>query len=120
MPKPSIFEMIGERILLLLVGPLDKLPALYARGRLAFVLARGVAYASVMTLGLALLNVLSQGPMFRAPLDVKLLLLRLGAYWLVQLFVGIVLSIFIWRMVERLALLRQRAMQESASQERAL
>lgn len=117
MPKPSIFEMIGERIMLLLVGPLDKLPALYARGRLSFVLKRGLTYACVMTLGLALLNVLSQGPMFRAPLDVKLLLLRLAAYWSVQFFVGIVLSLFIWRMVERVALLRERAMKERGSRQ---
>jgi len=106
MHNPSLFERIGEKVLLLLVGPLDRIPALYERGRWQFVATRAVAYATVMTLGLALLNTLSGGPMFRAPVDVPLLLLRLGAYWVVQLIVGVVLSLFIWRIVERIARLK--------------
>lgn len=109
MRNPSLFERIGERVLLLLVGPLDKIPALYARGRWRFVLSRALAYATVMTAGLALINWLSGGPMFRAPVDVPLLLLRLASYWAVQFVVGLILSLFIWRMVARLATLRAQS-----------
>ena len=109
MHHPSLFERIGEKVLLLLVGPLDGIPALYTRGRGRFVASRAVAYATVMTVGLALLNLASGGPMFRAPVDVQLLLLRLGSYWAVQVVVGAVLSLFIWKMVERIAVLRERA-----------
>lgn len=109
MRNPSLFEKIGEKVLLLLVGPLDRIEALHARGRLRFVTTRGVAYATVMTAGLALLNAFSGGAMFRAPVDVQLLVLRLGSYWAVQFIVGLVLSLFIWRMVERIASLRTKA-----------
>lgn len=108
MHNPSLFERIGERVLLLLVGPLDRIPALYARGRWRFAATRAVAYATVMTAGLAALNAVSGGSMFRAPLDVRLLVLRLGSYWAVQLIVGTVLSLFIWRMVERIARLKAK------------
>lgn len=108
MRKPSLFERIGENVLRLLVGPLDKLPALYARGRFRFVLTRAFAYAWVMTAGLALLNFISGGPIFRAPVDVNLLLLRLGSYWAVQFVVGGILSLFIWRVVARLATMREK------------
>ncbi|MGV3709079.1 MAG: hypothetical protein ACO1Q7_09565 [Gemmatimonas sp.] len=103
MRNPSLFERIGEKVLLLLVGPLDRIPQLYARGRLRFVLSRAGAYATVMTLGLMVLSALSGGPMFRAPLDLRLLALRLLGYWGVQLVVGVVLSLLIWGMVGRLA-----------------
>ena len=93
----------------MLVGPLHRVPALHARGRWRFTATRAVAYATVMTLGLAVLNTVSAGPMFRAPVDVPLLLLRLGSYWAVQMIVGVVLSLFIWRMVERIAVLREKA-----------
>lgn len=106
MHKPSLFERIGEKVLLLLVGPLNRVPALYARGRWRFTATRAVAYATVMTVGLAVLNIVSGGPMFRAPVDVSLLVLRLGSYWAVQMIVGVVLSLFIWGMVERIAMLR--------------
>lgn len=106
MRNPSFFEQIGERVLLLLVGPLDKIPELYARGLARFALTRAIAYACVMTGGLALLNWISGGPIFRAPIDAKLLALRLGSYWAVQFVVGAVLSFFIWRMVARLAKMR--------------
>lgn len=106
MRNPSLFERIGEKILLLLVGPLDGIQALYARGRWRFVASRALAYATVMTLGLAVINWAAGGPMFRAPVDVQLLLLRLASYWAVQFVVGAILSLFIWRMVARLAGLR--------------
>ncbi|MEO7998455.1 MAG: hypothetical protein ABI852_13480 [Gemmatimonadaceae bacterium] len=108
MRNPSLFERIGEKVLLLLVGPLDGLPALYARGRMRFAITRAFAYATVMTVGLALLNVISGGPMFRAPIDAQLLALRLGSYWAVQFVVGGLISLFIWRMVERLAKMREQ------------
>lgn len=106
MHNPSLFEKIGEKVLLLLVGPLSQVPALYARGRWRFVLTRAAAYAVVMTTGLVLLNLVSGGVMFRAPVDWGLLVLRLGSYCAVQFFVGVILSLFIWRMVERIARLR--------------
>ena len=109
MRNPSLFEKIGEKILLLLVGPMDRVTALHARGRTRFVATRGVAYATVMTVGLVVLNTISGGPMFRPPVDVRLLALRLGSYWGVQLVVGVVLSLFIWRMVERIAALKAKA-----------
>lgn len=109
MHNPSLFERIGEKVLLLLVGPLDRIPALYARGRWRFTATRAVAYATVMTMGLVVLNTVSGGPMFRAPVDVRLLVLRLGSYWTVQLVAGAVLSLFIWRMVERIAVLKAKA-----------
>lgn len=108
MRNPSLFERIGANVLRLLVGPLDKLPALYARGRMRFVFTRAFAYATVMTAGLALLNLISGGPIFRAPIDMNLLLLRFGAYWAVQFVVGGILSLFIWRMVARLATMREK------------
>src|SRR5688572_29286679 len=107
-PRPAFFERAGERILLLMVGPLYKVPDVYARGRLRFVTTRGVAYATVMTLGLVVLNLVAGGPMFRSPVDVKLLALRLGSYWAVQFLVGAVLVLFIWRAVERIAQIRMR------------
>ena len=109
MRNPSLFERIGEKVLLLLVGPLDGIPALYARGRPRFVFSRAFAYASVMTAGLGVLNWASGGPMFRAPINVQLLLLRLASYWAVQFVVGAILSLFIWRMVARLAGLRAQS-----------
>ncbi len=109
MHNPSLFERIGEKVLLLLVGPLDRIPALYARGRWRFASTRAVAYATVMTVGLVVLNMVSGGPMFRAPVDGALLALRLGSYWVVQLVVGVVLSLFIWRMVERIAVLKAKS-----------
>lgn len=108
MRNSSLFEKIGEKVLLLLVGPLDRIPTLHARGRTRFVITRGVAYATVMTAGLVALNGMSGGPMLRAPVDWKLLMLRLGSYWGVQLVVGVVLSLFIWRMVERIATLKAK------------
>ena len=109
MHNPSLLERIGEKVLLLLVGPLSRIPALHARGRLHFAATRALAYATVMTVGLVVLNTLSGGPMFRAPIDMQLLVLRLGSYWAVQLIVGVVLSLFIWRMVERIAVLKAKA-----------
>ncbi|MEO7361762.1 MAG: hypothetical protein ABI120_15635 [Gemmatimonadaceae bacterium] len=109
MHNPSLFERMGEKVLLLLVGPLDRIPALYARGRWRFAATRAVAYATVMTAGLVVLNTVSGGPMFRAPVDVQLLILRLMSYWAVQLVVGAVLSLFIWRMVERIAMLKAKS-----------
>lgn len=94
--------------MLLVVGPLNRIPALYARGRWRFVTTRGVAYATVMTVGLAVLNAIAGGPMFRAPVDAGLLALRLGGYWAVQFVVGMVLSFFIWKLVARLARAGQR------------
>lgn len=113
MRNPSLFERIGEKVLLLLVGPLDRIPQLYARGRGRFALSRASAYATVMTLGLMLLSWISGGPMFRAPVDVRLLVLRLAGYWGVQFVVGVVLSLVIWGMVGRLA--RGRRGPEGAS-----
>jgi hypothetical protein len=107
--QPAFFERVGERILLLLVGPIARVPALYARGRWRFVTTRGAAYATVMTLGLILLNVLAGGRTYSAPLDIKLLLLRLVSYWAVQFAFGALVALFIWRMVERIARLRARA-----------
>lgn len=104
---PGFFERVGERILLLLVGPLNRVPDVYARGRGRFVTTRAAAYATIMTLGLIVLNSLSGGPMFRAPVDVKLLALRLGSYWSVQFVVGALLSLFIWKTVERIVQLRR-------------
>lgn len=107
MRHPTLFERIGDKVLRLLVGPLDRIPALYARGRWRFAATRGVAYATVTTAGLVVLNTVAGGSMFRAPLDTKVLALRLGSYWLVQLIVGAVLALFIWRMVERIATFMQ-------------
>ena len=109
MHNPSLLERIGEKVLLLLVGPLDRIPALYARGRVRFAATRALAYATVMTVGLVVLTTMSGGAMFRAPVDMQLLVLRLGSYWAVQVIVGVVLSLFIWRMVERIAVLRAKA-----------
>lgn len=106
--RPGFFERVGERILLLLVGPLDRVPELYARGRLRFIATRAGAYASVMTAGLVVLNAVSRGPMFRAPVDWPLLLLRLGSYWAVQFVVGALLSLFIWKTVERIAQIKRK------------
>lgn len=108
MRNRSLFERIGEKVLLLLVGPLDGLPALYVRGRLRFAITRALAYACVMTAGLASLNLVSGGPMFRAPINANLLALQLGSYAAVQFLVGVVISLFIWRMVERLAKMREQ------------
>ncbi|MBC8086943.1 MAG: hypothetical protein H7Z40_06730 [Phycisphaerae bacterium] len=105
--SPGFFERVGERILLLLVGPLNRVPEVYARGRGRFVITRAGAYATVMTLGLIVLNALSGGPMFRAPIDAKLLALRLASYWSVQFLVGALLSLFIWKTVERLVQLKR-------------
>lgn len=101
--SPSFFERVGERVLLLLVGPLHRVPDLYLRGRWRFVTTRAAAYATVMTAGLALLNAIVRGPMFSSPLDIRLLLLRLSSYWAVQFAVGALLALFIWRMVARIA-----------------
>ena len=109
MHNPSLFERVGEKALLLVVGPLDKIPALYARGRWRFVLTRGLAYATVMTVGLAVLNAMAGGPMFRAPVDVGLLALRLGGYWAVQLVMGVVVAMLVWGVVGRLARARAAA-----------
>jgi len=106
--EPGFFERVGERILLLLVGPLHRVPDLYARGRGRFVTTRAGAYATIMTFGLMVLNALSGGPMFRAPLDVSLLALRLGSYWCVQFVVGALLAVFIWKTVERIVQLKRR------------
>jgi hypothetical protein len=108
MHNPSLFERIGEKLLLLLVGPLDGISALHARGPFRFALTRAFAYACVMTAGLALLNVVAGGVMFRAPIDARLLSLRLGSYWAVQFVVGAIISLFIWRMVSRLAKMREQ------------
>lgn len=91
-----------------MVGPLDKVPELYARGRWPFVIKRAAAYATIMTLGLVVLNFIFGGPMFRAPVDAQLLALRLGSYWAVQFVVGAVLVLFIWRAVERIAHMKKR------------
>ena len=104
---PGLFERVGERILLLLVGPLNRVPEVYARGRWRFVATRAAAYATVMTLGLVVLNAVSGGPIFRAPVDVGLLALRLGSYWFVQFLVGALLAVFIWKTVERIVQLKR-------------
>ena len=106
--RPGFFERVGERILLLLVGPLDRVPELYTRGRMRFIATRAGAYASVMTAGLIVLNAISRGPMFRAPVQWQLLLLRLGSYWAVQFLVGALLSLFIWKTVERIAQIKRK------------
>lgn len=106
--RPSLFERIGEKILLLMVGPLHQVPALYARGRWRFAATRAIAYATVMTFGLMVLNFALGGPMFRAPVQRQALALRLGSYWVVQFVVGLVLALFIWRMVERIAQLKRK------------
>lgn len=106
--EPAFLERAGERILLLMVGPLDKVPELYARGRWSFVTKRGAAYATIMTLGLVALNSIFGGPMFRAPVDAKLLAIRLSSYWAVQFVVGAVLVLFIWRAVERIAAMKRK------------
>lgn len=102
-----MFERIGEKMLLLMVGPLHQVPALHARGRWRFAATRAVAYATVMTLGLMVLNFAMSGPMFRAPVERQALALRLGSYWAVQFIVGMILSLVIWRMVERIAQLKR-------------
>ena len=110
MPRPpSFFERTGERVLLLLVGPLDKIPALYARGRLRFCVTRGASYATIMLVGLLLMNVIAGAPIFRAGADVQNLLLRFASYWVAQFFVGSLLALFIWRMVQRIAQYSTRA-----------
>jgi len=113
--KPSVFERIGEKILLLMVGPLHQVPALYQQGRWRFAATRAVAYATVMTFGLMVLNIVVGGPMFRSPGGRQALALRLGSYWVVQCIVGIVLSLFIWRMVERIAQLKRQPVSQPVS-----
>jgi hypothetical protein len=108
---PSILERIGDRVLLLLVGPLDRIAALHARGRTRFALTRGLAYATFMLLGLVLVNMLAGVPILRGGPDVRNLLLRLGSYWAAQFVVGALVSLLIWRMVERIAEFQRRAAQ---------
>ena len=99
MPSPDpIFERIGGRLLTTLVGPLDKTPELYARGRLRFALTRGGAYAVVMLIALLVATAISGRPIFDAQT-----LVRIGAYTLTQFVLGAVLAMVIWRMVARIA-----------------
>lgn len=108
-PTPSIFERIGDRVLLLLVGPLDKIPELYARGRLRFALTRGLAYATIMLVGLIVVNIAVGAPIFRTGVDVQNLLLRFASYWVAQFVVGSLVALLIWRMVQRIAEFQQRS-----------
>ncbi|MEP6764119.1 MAG: hypothetical protein ABJB66_07405 [Gemmatimonadaceae bacterium] len=96
-PDP-FFERIGGRLLTTLVGPLDKTPELYARGRLRFALTRGGAYALVMLIALLVATAIARRPIFNTPT-----LVRIGAYTLTQFLLGAVLALIIWRMVERIA-----------------
>jgi hypothetical protein len=107
--SPGFFEGFGERVLVLLVGPLNKIPELYARGRVRFCVTRGAGYATVMLAGLVVVNLIAGAPIFRAGADVKQLLIRFASYWMAQFFIGALLSLFIWRMVKRIAEYTARA-----------
>lgn len=102
-PDP-IFERIGSRLLTTLVGPLDKTPELYARGRLRFALTRGGAYALVMLIALLVATAIAGRPIFDTPT-----LVRIGAYTLTQFLLGAVLSMVIWQMVERIAKMKMKS-----------
>lgn len=110
MPEsPGFFEGFGERILALLVGPLNKIPELYARGRMRFCVTRGAGYATVMLAGLVAVNLIAGAPIFRAGADAKQLVIRFASYWTAQFFIGSLLSLFIWRIVQRIAEYQARA-----------
>ncbi len=99
--NPPFFERLGERVLITLVGPLEKIPELYARGRLRFALTRGGAYALVMLIALVVATTISGRPLFE-----RQTVVRTGAYTFTQFLLGAVLAMVIWRMVERIARLR--------------
>ncbi|MDQ6611017.1 MAG: hypothetical protein M3Y64_01180 [Gemmatimonadota bacterium] len=99
------FERVGARVLTMLVGPIDRIPQLYERGRLHFAVTRGGAYAMVMFIALVVTTAISGGKIFD-----QQTLLRIGAYTLTQFLLGLVLAMVIWRMVERIAQLRKTKM----------
>lgn len=93
-----------------MIGPLNKIPALYARGRWRFALTRGAAYATAMVLGLFTIDTISRGPMSR-----NHLLYRFAAYGLTQFILGFIIALFIWRAVERVARLQEQQRGRQAS-----
>ena len=97
-PNAPFFERVGARVLTMLIGPIDRIPALYQRGRLHFAFTRGGAYAMVMLVALVITTAVSGRKVF----DTQTLI-RIAAYTFTQFLLGVVLAFVIWRMVERIA-----------------